>query len=133
MYLQSVHCSGILFFRPALQALYLHIGAKAFLKEHFLNTSISTRYSIEYFAVLEYMLSCWKIDWRKWECSFRKDFTPLCNADIFFSSHFERIAFTALLCGHRGQILRSIPTNFYIGAFTWERSPLCIFALAMPS
>ena len=56
MYLQSVHCSGILFFRPALQALYLHIGAKAFLKEHFLNTSISTRYSIKYFAVLEYML-----------------------------------------------------------------------------
>ena len=34
---------------------------------------------------------------------------PYCvqDADIFFSSYFERFAFTPLLCGHRGQVLDS--------------------------
>ena len=62
MWLQSVHYLGILFFRLALQAIYLHIGAKAFLKEHFSNTSISTRYFFNYYAVLEYMLGKYLVD-----------------------------------------------------------------------
>ena len=112
---------GILFFRPVLQAIYIHIGAKAFLKEHFSNTSISTRYFFNYYAVLEYMLYKYLVEklMDKNETSPLKKVSLHCWQEpamlihIFFSSHFERFAFTPLLCGHRGQVL-----NFKSGVNT---------------
>ena len=69
-----------------------HIGAKAFLKEHFSNTSISTRYFFNYYAVLGYILCKYLVDKQmdKNENAPLKKISPHCGQEsvmLIFSFH----------------------------------------------